>query len=167
MVGSERKDWKFKEADMTRLIQRVERNPLSRWLWDEDFDRAMNGFFRPLRWPEEAEAQALVPAIDVVERENDFVIKTEMPGVKKDDIQVTLEDGVLTIAGETKSETKEEKEGRVIRQERRFGRYVRSLHLNTQVDEKQIKASYKDGVLELTLPKAEAAKPKKITVDVI
>jgi HSP20 family protein len=90
-----------------------------------------------------------------------------MPGVKKDDIQVTLEDGVLTIAGETRSETKEEKEGRVIRQERRFGRYVRSLHLNTQVDEKQIKASYKDGVLELTLPKAEAAKPKKITVDVI
>jgi HSP20 family protein len=166
VVGPEKIFWKFKEATMTRLIQRVERSPLSRWFLDDDFDRAVSGFFRPLRWPEEAEAQALVPTMDVVERENDFVIKTEMPGVKKDDIQVTLENGVLTIAGETKSETRDEKEGRVIRSERRFGRYVRSLHLNTQVDEKQIKASYKDGVLELTLPKAEAVKPRKITVDV-
>jgi HSP20 family protein len=156
----------FQGGYMNRLIRRDERSPLTRWFGDDDFDRVMSGFFRPVRWLEEAEAQALVPAMDVVERENDFVIKTEMPGVKKDDIQITLENDVLTIAGETKSETKEEKEGRVIRQERRFGRYVRSLHLNTQVDEKQIKAAYKDGVLELTLPKAEAIKPKKITVDV-
>ena len=90
----------------------------------------------------------------------------DVPGAKKEDIDVTLENGILTITAETKSE-KEEKEGeRVLRQERRYGKYVRSLRLGTQIDEKGVKANYKDGVLELTLPKAEEVKPKKITVDV-
>lgn len=152
---------------MNRLMRREDRTPLNRWgLWDDDFNRVFQGFLSPMRWVEEATGADLTPAMDVKERDDAFVIKTEMPGVNKDDVSITLENGVLTITGETKSE-KEEKEGeRVLRQERRYGKFVRSLRLGTQIDEKGVKASYKDGVLELILPKAEEVKPKKITVDV-
>ena len=152
---------------MTRLMRRGEdRTPLTRWgLWDNDIDRMFQGFLSPTRWVEEA-AGDLVPAMDVKEREGEYVVKTEMPGVNKDDISITMENGVLTISGETRSETEEKEGERLIRQERRYGKYTRSLRLGTQVDEKGIKANYKDGVLELTLPKAEEVKPKKITVGV-
>ena len=86
--------------------------------------------------------------------------------MKKEDIEVSVENGVLTISAETKSETEEKEGERVIRQERRYGRYLRSLRLDKTVDDKKVKAVYKDGVLELTLPKAEEVKPKKITVNV-
>ncbi len=152
---------------MNRLMRREDRTPLNRWgLWDDDFNRVFQGFLSPMRWVEEATGADLTPAMDVKERDDAYVIKTEMPGVNKDDVSITLENGVLTITGESKSE-KEEKEGeRVLRQERRYGKFVRSLRLGTQIDEKGVKASYKDGVLELILPKAEEVKPKKITVDV-
>jgi len=152
---------------MNRLMRREDRAPLNRWgLWDDDINRVFQGFLSPMRWVEEATGADLTPAMDVKERDDAYVIKTEMPGVNKDDVSITLENGVLTITGESKSE-KEEKEGeRVLRQERRYGKFVRSLRLGTQIDEKGVKASYKDGVLELTLPKAEEVKPKKITVDV-
>lgn len=151
---------------MNRLVRREDRSPLSRWgVWDNDFDRVFQHFFQPVRWIEEA-AGDLVPAMDVKERDNEYIVKTEMPGVNKEDISITMENGVLTISGETRSE-KEEKEGeRVLRQERRYGKYVRSLRLGTQINEKGVKANYKDGVLELILPKAEEVKPKKITVGV-
>lgn len=152
---------------MTRLMRREDRTPLARWgLWDNDIDRMFQGFLSPMRWVEEARGEDLFPAMDVKERDDAYVIVADVPGAKKEDIDVTLENGILTITAETKSE-KEEKEGeRVLRKERRYGKYVRSLRLGTQIDEKGVKASYKDGVLELTLPKAEEVKPKKITVDV-
>lgn len=152
---------------MNRLMRREDRTPLNRWgLWDDDFNRVFQGFLSPMRWVEEATGADLTPAMDVKERDDAYVIKTEMPGVNKDDVSITLENGVLTITGESKSE-KEEKEGeRVLRQERRYGKFVRSLRLGTQINEKGVKASYKDGVLELILPKAEEVKPKRITVDV-
>ncbi len=84
--------------------------------------------------------------------------------MKKEDINVTLQDGVLTINAESKVESEEKKEGRVIRQERRFGRYVRSMRLGGAVDESKVQANYKDGVLELVLPKAEEIKPRQISV---
>jgi HSP20 family protein len=102
----------------------------------------------------------------VVERANEFVVRAELPGVKKDEIEVSLENGVLTIGAETKSETEEKEGDRVIRQERCYGKYLRSLRIGKDIDEKHVKAVYKDGVLELTLPKAETAKPKKINVGV-
>ncbi len=167
---------------MSRLVSRTE-GPLTRWgFFGDDLDRVFEGFFRPLGWVEEAKAddgrdaggratqgavaEALVPAMDIREREHDYVVRTDLPGVKKEDIDVTLENGVLTIIAESKSEKEEKEDGRLLRQERRYGRYVRSLRLGTQVDSAKLKASYKDGVLELTLPKAEEVKPKKISVDV-
>ncbi len=147
---------------MSTMMQTPNRN-----LWSDDFDNLFEGFFRPLRRFGEVGGQAqgnLVPAIDVAERDNEYIVRAELPGVNKDAIDVTLADGVLTITAEARDE-REEKEGdRVIRQERRYGKYTRSLRLDIQIDEKKVKANYKDGVLELTLPKAEEVKPKKIAV---
>lgn len=152
---------------MSRLMRREDRTPLNRWgLWDDDINRVFQGFLSPMCWVEEATGEDLTPAMDVKERDDAYVIKTEMPGVNKDDVSITLENGVLTITGESKSETEEKEGERVLRQERRYGKFVRSLRLGTQIDEKAVKASYKDGVLELILPKAEEVKPKRITVDV-
>ena len=151
---------------MNRLVER-KHTPITRWgLLDDDFDKVFEGFFRPMRWVEEATGGDLTPAMDVTERDDEYEIKAELPGINKEDIKVTLENGVLTISGETKSEHEEKEGGRVIRQERRYGKYVRSLRLGTQIDEKKVKAHYKDGVLELILPKAEEVKPKQISVDV-
>jgi HSP20 family protein len=150
---------------MNRLMTQANGAP-TRWgLWDNDFERVVDSFLRPVRWVEEA-AGDLSPPLDVRERAEDFLIAAEFPGVKKEDIAITLENGVLTISAELKNERSANEGERVIRQERRFGKYVRSLRLGTQINEKGIKANYKDGVLELTLPKAEEVKPKKIVVDV-
>ena len=134
--------------------------------WNGDFDNLFEGFLRPARWAEETASEGMIPALDVVERDNEFIVKAEMPGVKKDQIEVSLENGVLTIGAETQSETEQKEGDRVIRQERCYGKYVRSLRIGKDIDEKKVRASYKDGVLELTLPKAETAKPKKISVGV-
>ncbi|HLQ24411.1 MAG TPA: Hsp20/alpha crystallin family protein [Acidiferrobacterales bacterium] len=136
----------------------------SRNLLSDDFDNLFEGFFRPLRRFGEVTGQGLVPAIDVTERDNEYLIRAEMPGVPKDAIEVTLADGVLTISGESREEHEEKEGNRVIRQERRYGKYTRSLRLDTQIDEKKVKANYKDGILELVLPKADEVKPKKIAV---
>jgi len=150
---------------MNTLI-RTARNPMAR-RFNDDIDTLFEGFFRPMRWVgEEAAGEGLAPRLDVVERNGDFVVKAELPGVKKDDIEVSVENGVLTLSAETRSETEEKEGDRVIRQERRYGRYLRSLRLGKEIDEKKVKASYKDGVLELVLPKAEAVKPRRISVDV-
>lgn len=152
---------------MNRLIHREDRTPAARWgLLDNDFDRMFQNFLTPMRWVEEARGEGLFPAMDVKERDDAYVIVADMPGVKKEDINVTLENGILTITAETQSEQEQKDGERLLRQERRYGKYVRSLRLGTQINEKQVKANYKDGVLELTLPKAEEVKPKKISVDV-
>jgi len=152
---------------MNRLVKpETARSPATRWgLWDNDVERMLESFLRPGRWIEEAAGELTFP-LDVSERNDEFLISAELPGVKKDDISVTLENGVLTISAEMKSEQDEKEGERVVRQERRYGKYVRSLRLGTQIDEKKISAHYKDGVLQLTLPKAEEVKPKKITVGV-
>lgn len=151
---------------MNRMTTRNESSPVARWGLGDDFDRMFEGFFRPMRWVEEAAGDAFVPAMNIKERENEYVVQTDLPGVRKEDINVTLENGLLTILAERKSE-EERKEGeQELRREVRYGRYTRSLRLGTQIDEKGVKANYRDGVLELILPKAEEAKPRKISVDV-
>jgi HSP20 family protein len=134
--------------------------------WNDDFNSLFENFLQQTRWAQEEASQGISPLLDVVERDNEFIVKAEMPGMKKDDIEVSLENGVLTITAETKSETEEKEGDRVIRQERRYGKYLRSLRLGKEIDEKKVKASYKDGILELVLPKAEEVKPKKIAVNV-
>lgn len=129
------------------------------------FGGLFENFFQPSDWYEENVREDLIPAMDVKERDNEYVIHAELPGVKKEDIDVTIENGVLTISGETRSESEEKEGERIVRSERRYGKYVRTMRVGSQIDEKNIKAKYKDGILELTLPKTEEIKPKKISVD--
>jgi HSP20 family protein len=106
-----------------------------------------------------------LPALDAQENKDNFTVRVELPGFKREDIQVSLQDGVLTISGERK----EEKVGEgteVHRQERYYGKFARALTLPTAVAADKVKAAYKDGVLTIILPKAEEAKPKQIDVSV-
>ncbi len=144
--------------DITRKSER--RSP---WGLFGDFDDALDDFWRPIR---HEDGGAFVPAMDVSENENEYHVRADLPGVNKDDLDISIQDGVLTINAETSQEQKERKEGRVIRQERRYGKFVRSMRLGDAVDVDKIKADYKDGVLDLVLPKAEKVKPKKIDVQV-
>ena len=105
------------------------------------------------------------PAVDVSETDAEYAIKAELPEVKKEDVKVTMQDGVLTIQGERKQE-KEEKGKRYHRVERSYGSFLRSFDLPVNVDESKAKADFKDGVLTLTLRKSEKAKPKAIEVKV-
>ncbi len=110
-------------------------------------------------------ARTWTPTIDVVDEKDHLLVKADLPGLNKDDIRVSIEDGVLSIQGEKKEETEEKKKG-YLRAERFYGSFFRSVSLPSAVDDTKVKASYKDGVLELTLPKKEEAKPKQIKVDI-
>jgi HSP20 family protein len=103
------------------------------------------------------------PALDVHEDKDSFSIRVELPGMKREDIEVSLQDGALVISGERKEE-KVIEGTEVHRQERFYGRFSRALTLPSAVAGDKVKAQYKDGILTVTLPKAEEAKPKAITV---
>jgi HSP20 family protein len=106
-----------------------------------------------------------MPTVDISETEGEYLIKAELPEVRKEDVKVTVENGVLTLQGERRQE-KEEKGKRFHRVERSYGSFVRSFTLPESVDENSVKAEYKDGVLNLHLPKSEKVKPKAIDVKV-
>jgi HSP20 family protein len=106
-----------------------------------------------------------VPSVDVTETEGEYQIKAEIPDVKKEDVKVTVEGGVLTLQGERVRE-KEETGKKYHRVERSYGSFVRSFTLPELVDEEKVKAEFKDGILNLRLPKSEKAKPKAIEVTV-
>ncbi len=108
---------------------------------------------------------AWAPALDVREDKDNFIVRTELPGLKREDIDVSLQDGALVISGE-RNEEKVEEGVEVHRQERYYGKFQRALTLPEPVAADKVKADYKDGVLTVTLPKTEAAKPKKIDVSV-
>ena len=106
-----------------------------------------------------------MPTVDICETDGEYLIKAELPEVKKEDVKVTVENGVLTLQGERRQE-KEEKGKRFHRVERLYGSFVRSFSLPESVDESGVKAEYKEGVLNLHLPKSEKVKPKAIDVKV-
>jgi HSP20 family protein len=106
-----------------------------------------------------------MPTVDISETDGEYLIKAELPEVKKEDVIVTVENGVLTLQGERRQE-KEEKGKRFHRVERLYGSFVRSFSLPESVDESGVKAEYTEGVLNLHLPKSEKVKPKAIDVKV-
>ena len=124
-------------------------------LFEESFVRPRAGWLAPLG------AESL--ALDVYETDQDVVVKSSVPGVKPEDIDITITGDTLTIKGETKAEEKVEK-ANYIRQERRYGAFSRSVTLPTSIVAEQSKAEFEHGVLTLTLPKAEEVKPKSIKV---
>jgi HSP20 family protein len=103
------------------------------------------------------------PVVDIYENEDTVVVKAELPGVDKKDIKVDLKDGVLTLSGE-RSHEKEVKEENYYRKERAFGKFHRSFNVPADIDPDKIKAEFKDGVLNVEIPKPEEKKPKKIAV---
>jgi HSP20 family protein len=105
------------------------------------------------------------PAIDLYEDKDSLIVKAELPGMKKEEIDVSLHDGALSISGERKSEQRVEN-GENYRSERFVGRFHRTVTLPSPVRGDQVKAQYKDGILTITLPKTEEAKPKQIEVNV-
>ncbi len=112
-------------------------------------DTFFDDFFKPLP----SSATEKTPAIDVHEADGNYLVKADLPGINKDDVKVTLENGILTISAETSREDKEEKDGKIIRQERHYGQYLRQLSVGSDVDPKQISATFENGVLSLKLPK--------------
>ena len=104
------------------------------------------------------------PALDLYQNNDNVIARVELPGMRKEDIEISLHDGMLTINGERKSETAEGDKAE--RTERYVGKFRRSISLPTQVDANKVTANYRDGILTVTLPKAEEAKPKQIKVDV-
>ncbi|UCD48231.1 MAG: Hsp20/alpha crystallin family protein [Deltaproteobacteria bacterium] len=105
------------------------------------------------------------PAVDIYESNDSVVVKAELPGVEKDQISVEVKDGILSLRGERKFE-KEVKEESYHRIERSYGSFQRSFSLPVSVDQEKVTAQFKNGVLEVTLPKKEQAKPKQIQVNV-
>ena len=103
------------------------------------------------------------PAIDLFEDKDNVIVKAELPGMKKEEIEVSLHDGALSLSGERKSEKKFE-DTETYRAERFVGRFHRTLTLPSDVKADQVKAQYKDGILTITLPKTELAKPKQIEI---
>ena len=108
---------------------------------------------------------AFNPSIDVVVGKDNVVVKADLPGMSKDDVTVSLQENYLTIKGDKKHEF-EQKETNYFVSERAYGSFIRTIELPTAVDAKKIEARFKDGVLEVTLPKTEEAKPKQIEVKV-
>jgi HSP20 family protein len=101
--------------------------------------------------------------LEVREEPSAYVIHADVPGVRKEDLQLSLHDDVLTLSGERKQE-KEVKEGEVFRSERAYGRFQRAVSVPKPVDAAKVTAAYKDGVLTITLPKTDAAKPRTIDI---
>lgn len=105
------------------------------------------------------------PSVDISETDKEYLIKADIPGVKKEDVKVTIENGVLTVKGERKSE-KDEKGKTFHRIERSYGSFVRSFSLPEGVDDAAAKAEFKDGMINITLPKSEKAKSKAVEIAV-
>ena len=137
------------------------------WREIEDmFDR----YTRSMGWPPNGGQELVVkkdwsPRVDIAETEKEFSIELEIPGVEKEDVKVAVENGMLSIAGERKQE-KEEEGKKFHRLERYYGSFQRSFTLPENVDKSNIKATFKDGLLNLEIPKIEAAQSKTLEIKV-
>ena len=141
----------------------------------EDMDHWMDDFFHPgwmhpyrQRWPNWGDFgevfKGRVPKVDVIDRENEIIIHAELPGVNKDDLDVTMTENTVSIRATTKQEKKEEK-GEYFRREMSRGEFQRTIPLPVNVDAENAKASFKDGIMELKLPKVKKTKRKTIKVE--
>jgi len=129
-----------------------------------DIDDIFKGLFvRPMRFVLEGAPQMKMK-IDVTKGDDTYTVKADIPGVKKDDIQVSVDGNEVTISGEVKKETEEKKGEEVLRSERYYGKISRSFTLPHDVDEAKVVAKYADGVLKVTLPMKAQSRTKQITV---
>jgi HSP20 family protein len=128
----------------------------------DSFDRDFASLFDTFSWP--LNKGDWSPSLDIQENKDELIVTTDLPGMKKEEIELSVENGVLTISGERKNEESKE-EGGWQRLERSYGSFQRSVALPRGVDESKVKAEYKDGVLKVTLNKSEISKTKTIKID--
>jgi len=143
--------------------------------WDpfkemDDLQKRLTSIFglspqRPVNGKEEMTVAQWLPLVDITEDEKQYLIKAELPEVKKEDVKVTVESGVLTISGERKFE-KEEKDKKYHRIERSYGSFTRSFIVPDDADDSKVSAEFRDGLLTVHLAKSEKARPKSIEVKV-
>jgi HSP20 family protein len=125
--------------------------------------RLFDRFFDDFGFSEMVEEKQWIPTVDFSETDDHVIVRAEVPGMDKNDINITMSDGILTIQGEKKQEKEEEKENyRFV--ERRYGSFSRSLRIPNGVDADKIEASYKEGVLRVAIPKTESEKSRKIEI---
>jgi HSP20 family protein len=129
----------------------------------EDWERQLEDFFNRPAWRFPVEGRGWMPAVDVFEKGDKFVVKAELPGMKEEDIDVSVIGNTLAIKGEKKTES-EVKEADYYRCERAYGSFYRTIPLPSTVDASKIEAEFEDGVLEVSLPKSAGEKPKKVAV---
>jgi HSP20 family protein len=139
------------------------RNGLQSVSLDTELGRLFEDFFTPV--PVRSDGGALSPAVDVEETSDAYVFRADLPGVSSKDVKVTVHNDTITLRGERKREEKKS-DGSLHRVERGFGLFERSFTLSLPVRADQVKASYKDGVLEVHVPKADEAKPRDIEVQI-
>jgi HSP20 family protein len=130
-----------------------------------DFDRLFRDAFSSQHGETELSTRSWAPPVDIYETEEAIVLKAELPGVDPKDVEVRVEDNTLYLKGERKFE-KEVKEQNYHRVERSYGSFARSFSLPNSISTDQVRAEFKDGLLTLTMPKREEAKPKTIKIDV-
>jgi HSP20 family protein len=133
-----------------------------------EMNRLFNTFFEspaPADGGATTAVRRWIPAMDLVETQDEFVLRADLPGMSENDVKVELEDNVLTIAGERKAEHEQRKEG-YYRIERSSGHFSRSLTLPDGVDPEAVRARFDDGVLEVRIPKPEQRKPRKVAIQV-
>ena len=152
--------WQPRTQSVNRWDPLAEMADLQRW-----FDQGFGDFFGRTPLGMASVESAWSPVVNVHETKDQFLVKAELPGLKQEEIEVSIEDDTLTLKGERKRET-EVNENEYHRIERSYGTFQRSIVLPASVDASGVKASYKDGVLEIQLPKKEEAKPKAIKVEV-
>ncbi len=126
---------------------------------ENEMNKVMDGFFGRSK-----RELSFVPSMDVVEQKTEYLLKLEVPGLSKGDIEISVEDGVLSISGEKKFEKVDEKDGRYHIVERRYGKFTRSVNIPRATDVSKISADFKDGVLTILLPKKPEAKPFKVEI---
>jgi len=141
-----------------------------RSIWDPftdllDLRNEMNRLFDTFFGRGEKNQRGWYPAVDIYEEKDRYIVKAELPGMKQEDIKLSIVNNTLTLRGERKAEHEHRRDG-YHRVERAYGEFCRSFQLPAEVDADKIKAVYKDGILEVTIPKSEKAKPKEITIKV-
>jgi HSP20 family protein len=131
----------------------------------QEMNRLFNGFFDTPRAAGGNGVARFIPAMDLVETDDHFVLRADLPGLREADVKIELEDNVLSISGERKSDHEERKDG-YYRIERSFGAFSRSLTLPEGVNAEAIEAGFENGVLEVKIPKPEQRKPHRVTIGV-
>lgn len=151
----------------TKLAKRKEDPFITPWhrLLDDVFDMRPFFDFRT-DWDMPGLGTGWAPAVDVAETAEDYLIRAEVPGLRKEDVKLSLSGNVLTISGEKKMEEKKTENKKYHRLERSYGAFQRSFSLPTPVNADKITATFKDGMLEVTVPKSEEAKTKVIDIKV-